>query len=172
MSDTISIDVRTRSRAVVTKPLVLIDWGHSGDVVYLSSGFQVTFNNTLYVPGDVSVTGITDGNEATLEAPATDERRQEILNDLYRNGVCKIYLISGLPDDDGVYEIEDAVLRLDGIITSSGFSGDRIRCRAVQTNTTGKISPRNLISEVANHIPASGSVFEWETKKTSLERKR
>ena len=158
---------------VITSPLLLVLWAHSGTEERLSCSDTVTLDGETY-SGGIEVSNLVIGESATVVVDATAQRVFEVNAGAYRNQICKIYSISADPQQADAFESMDAVLALDGIISSSGFSESdgTVRASIVHKNLSNRLTPAMTISQVANHIPPAGTVLVSDKQNTELERSR
>tara|TARA_R110002049_G_scaffold281333_1_gene460875 strand:+ start:33860 stop:34378 length:519 start_codon:yes stop_codon:yes gene_type:complete len=156
----------------VTEPLLLVLWEHSGMEESLSCTVPVTLAGRNYAATGIEVSGLSVGESATVVVPVTAARITEVNNGTYRNRPCKIYSIAANPALDDDFDLLDAVLALDGIISASEFTGSEIRASIVHKSAVGNLTPRNTISEIANHIPPAGTVLVSTKQNTELEKSR
>jgi len=163
----------SNAAAPSTRPVRLVRWEHSGALELLSCSGDITYNGEIFTAGGVNVLSVEDGRRATLSLPATPERVQEVINGNWRNGkICQIYAVPGLPADDGVYELEEGLLELDGIIDSSQYSGGTITINAVHKYLKGNLTPRTTFNAFSVHILPAGTVIEWEGQSYTLVSRR
>ena len=161
----------TKLLATSTRPINLIRWEHSGILELLSCSGPIVFNSEAYTEGGARIQSIQDGRSATLSTPATTARIAEVVSGNWRNGICQIYAIPGLPGDGLTYTLSEAVLQLDGMIVSSRFSGDDITLSILHKYSKG-YTPPNLISEVCHHIPPAGTIISYNGDQMVLEARR
>jgi len=141
-----------------TRPVALVRIEHSGLLELLSETGTIIFDGEVYTAGGITVDSVADGESATLSMPVTSDRISEIQGSTWVNGVCQIYFVPGTTDDTAEYTAAQGVLSLDGMIASSSFSGNKISIKAVHRSLGKNYTPRNIISEVCNHIPPPGSI--------------
>ena len=152
-----------------TRPVYCVWLEHSGSAELLSSSGPVVYNTLPFVGGGVNVKKIVDSRNATLTLSASATRIAEVQNGTWRNGRCIIYAIPADPGEDSIYTAEEGVTLLDGVIDDSKYSDDVITIQAIHSNLDGNLTPRNTYDEVANHIPAPGTVIAWDNETLVLE---
>ncbi len=165
----------SNSKAVQTKPIVLVRHEHSGiEELAGASGGSVVFNGETYAtgPSGVKVLSIVDSRLATLWLSPTNARLSEVVNGTWRNGSCTIYLIPALPGELGPFVLGDQIQPIEGKIISSKYSSSGVVFQVQHSTLTSVYTPPNKCDEVANHIPAPGTVLTWDGEKTKLERKK
>lgn len=145
-----------------TRPITILQLEHSGAIEYLSCSGVVQMDSILYSAGTASVRNIEAGRSAVITVPATATRVAETINNTWRGGICKIYAIPALPDDDAEFVLADAIFQLDGLILNSKWQGSSVTITAIQKNLDGNFTPRNRIDEYTNHVPAPGTILAWE----------
>ncbi len=161
------------ARAVSTRPVKLIRWEHSGALELLSGSGDISLDGELYEPGGFFTVSTEDGRTGSLTMPATPARVAECYSGNWRNGkICQIYSVPGLPSDDGLYTLAEAILELDGIIDSSSASGGILTVSAVHWSLRGNITPRTSCNEFSQLIPAANTLVEWEGQSYVLVARR
>jgi hypothetical protein len=170
-----SLDLTTTQQdladASFTKPVMLVEWEFSGQEELLSTVLETVFDGRVFLPG-IKITNLQDHTSATLEVHASPERVKSIIAGTYRNRSCNIYLMIGDPNDDDVYEPEDAVVSLQGIIQKPEHVGDKITVTVLHKRFQGNFTPRGNIAEVARHIPPAGTVLVSDKENLELEKAR
>lgn len=156
----------------VTEPLLLVLWAHSGAEETLSCSAEAVLDGRNYLATGIEVSGLVIGDSATVTIPATRDRITEVNTGTYRNQVCKIYSVAANTAQEDNFDMHEAVIALDGIIVASEFTGSEIKASILHKSVVGNLTPRNNISEVANHIPPAGTVLVSTKQNTELERSR
>lgn len=155
-----------------TRPINLVRWEHAGFLELLScSGEDITLNGEIYVSGGVNISSIKDGRTATLTEPSNPTRTAQVQNDTWRNGICQIYAIPAVPGNGTTYTSAEAVMQLDGLIDTSKDARGKITVAVVHRFSTG-FTPRNTIDEIADYLPAPGTILIWEDTELVLEARR
>jgi len=157
--------------ATVTKPIYLIEWEHSGSTERLSCSGDITYNGNAYSSGAVRLTSLTNDRGATIVVPATTTRVDQICGNDWRDGICKIYYIPGIPANspEDTYAAADGFLVLDGLINASRLSDKYVTVSAVSKYLQGEISPTLTYEMVANYMPAPGFRIEWEGEVATVD---
>jgi len=160
--------------ASATAPIYLVAWEHSGIRETLSMSGDIIFADELYTGGDVTVTNIKNGIAGTLNVFASTERIAQVVSGTWRGSKeCKIYNVpASLTDGAFMYATEDAILELDGIINSSGYSGNRITVQIVHKYFNRQMTPRNTYNEITEHAPPPGTMITVGTDKYVLKSTR
>ena len=156
-----------------TRPVYLVDWEHSGvqELIACTSG-DVIYDSMTFVAGDLRLNGIPNGRSARLSMPASAARAAETISGSWRQGLCKIYLIPALPDDEMNFAAADGILVLDGQIRTSSIETDNISVTVEHIAAGSRLSPRHTFDAVCNHLPAAGTVISWEGDTVVLEPPR
>lgn len=140
-----------------TRPIRVIRWEHAGYLELLSESGAIEFDGELFGAGGISTLSVDDGRSATITMPGTRTRIAESINGRWRNGkICQVYAIPGLPEDDGVYDIDAGVLLLDGVINSSQYSGGVLTVRAIHKSLNGNLTPRLTFNAYSQYLPNPG----------------
>lgn len=156
-----------------TRPIRVIRWEHAGYLELLSESGAVEFNGELFGAGGLSSLSMDDGRSATITMPGTRTRIAESINGRWRNGkICQIYAIPALPADAGVYDLEDGVLLLDGIIDSSEYSGGNLTIRAVHKHLRGNLTPRLTFNAYSQYLPSPGTLLDYDGETYMLKSRR
>jgi len=163
---------QTNVDAAATRPVYVVAWEHSGVEELLSCAGDIILDSKVYTAGGLNVGGIQDGRSATITLPATSTRIAEIQNNAWRGGTCKIYAVPASPSDSGIYIAAESILMMNGVITASRFRGETISVNIIHVNLDGDYSPRDLLDDVCNHIPAPGTQILWEGDRMTLETRR
>ena len=171
MARTLTAGQTTNVEAASTRPIYIIDFGHSGATEYLSCSGDVTYGGQAYTGGELRVTQIVDSDVATITMPATSTRVTEVTTSTWRNGSVVIRLIPGAPGDSGTYTSspDEAIVVMDGIIQSSNMSGEVITVTVKNKYFTGALAPRLRLDQIAHHIPPVGSTSTWDSEEYSHE---
>jgi hypothetical protein len=156
-----------------TRPIRVVRLEHSGSLELISENGDIEFNGELFSAGGIMAMSVGDGRRATLTLSGSATRIAESVAGRWRNGkICQIYAVPGLPTDTGVYDLEDGVLLLDGIIDSSEYSGGVVTVRAIHKHLRGNLTPRQTFNVYSQYIPAPGSIVEWGGESYVLRSRR
>lgn len=163
----------TNTRETSTRPIRLIRWEHAGYLERISESGDIEFNGELFNAGGVNSISVDDGRRASITVNASQTRIAESINGRWRNGkICQIYVVPGLPEDTGVYTLEEGILVLDGIIDGSEYSGDRVSVRVVHKRLNGNLTPRQTFNAYSALLPAPSSLVTWEGESYTLKSRR
>lgn len=154
-------DFVDNTEATATRPLFVVKINHSGTEEYLSCIGAVTFDGDSYVAGGAEISGLSD-SMATIRLPATSTRIGEVQDSDWRGGICVVYALYYDSMTDVVFAASDGVPIIDGLIDSSGFSGDFVTIVAKHKNLLGKNTPVLTFDDACNHMPVPGEVLTWE----------
>lgn len=156
-----------------TRPVRLLRIEHAGYLELLSEVGSMNFNSELFSAGGVMSMSVDDGRSATLTFSATTTRIAESVNGRWRNGkICQIYAITGLPDDDDVYTLEEGILLLDGVIDSSDYSNGVVTVRAIHKSLRGKLTPRQTFNAYSEYLPNPGTIVGSGSEAYALKSRR
>lgn len=160
-----------RMAANATAPIVIVEHSFSGVLEYASCTGDIQYDGKLYPAGGCDVKAIKDSVSATVDIAVSSDRLQSLDNGTWRNGACRIYYIPGLPDEGIVpYEVDDAILMVDGLIISAAYSRQgKLTFGVMHVNYSGKLSPRHTWDAVSNHCPAAGTEVVWEGDRYILQ---
>ncbi len=173
MSRRLSTAQFNNANAGATRPVNLVRWEHSGALELISGSGDITFDGELYTAGGLFSVTIDDGRSAVLTLPSTNARVAEVISGNWRNGkTCQIYSVPGLPDDNGVYALEEGLLVLDGVIDASSYANGTITVNAIHRYLRGNVTPRTTFNEFSIHIPPSGTIIEHEGDSYTLVSRR
>lgn len=155
------------------RPIVLIEWEHSGTPELLCATGIITYDSRLFGLAPITVNKVVNGVSALLTLTATNERIAESINNTWREGLCRIYNIPAQPADNRGYAAEEAIVQIDGEIDSSQWDGaDKIKIDVRQTTISSNRTPRDRLDNFGNHMPAPGTAFRWEDDEIILVKER
>ena len=158
---------------VSTRPVRVVRWEHSGSLELLSESGDIEFNGELFGAGGILSLSVDDGRRATITLNGTTARIAESVAGRWRTGkICQVYAIPALPEDAGVYDLEDGLLLLDGIIDGSDYSGGVVTVRVVHKHLRGNLTPRQTFNLYSEYIPNAGALVEWEGESYMLRSRR
>lgn len=172
MSRDVGLQQLQNARGVITDPLVLIFWLHSGSEERFSCSDPVALDGKNYEAVGAAVSNLVIGESAVITVPATPSRVSEVNLRTYSHQSCKLYIIPANPQEQDNFTLNQAVLALDGIISFSSFGKGTVQASVVHKNMTESKSPRINISQLANHIPPAGTVILSTKQNLELERTR
>lgn len=163
----------TNTGEVSTRPIRVVRFEHSGSLELISESGDIEFNGELFSAGGIKQITVEDGRRATLTLSGSTTRIAESVAGRWRTGkICQIYAVPGLPEDTGVYDLEDGVLLLDGIIDASDFSGGVVTVRAIHKHLRGNLTPRQTFNVYSQYLPAVGSLVEYDGESFLLRSRR
>lgn len=150
-----------------TRPIVLVRLEYGSPLERLSCSGEVTFDGEVYTAGGANLKRLQGGRAALIDIRATSERVGIVEESLWIGGLCQIYYIPGLPSETPTYTLQQGFLLVDGIIDGATLSDDRIQVNVINKYLKGQMSPVLHLSTICNHVPAAGSITEWEGEKLS-----
>ncbi len=155
-----------------TKPLVLIQWAHSGLLELLSCGDDAALNGEKYTEGLIKLESMEANKRAVLSVPATATRLAEMQTRSWRNGACKIYSVFSAPDVSD-YITKDVLLSIDGVIVKSSSSDLKtVKVIVEHRGLSSLMTPRNIIDEVTKNTNPAGATLTWQGTKIIFKAPR